>query len=313
MKLLRSYRIFFLSIGIAFLMWFYVKLTSTFTHTIDIPFQVINVKPGFGIVSDLPETIPVIFEADGKTLLGIKFFYDVRYQLDLAQFKDNPVIYPANFVQNIKMPAKTNVKILEIAYHDTVEIRSEHLVTKKVPIVPAVDVSCAPGYIWVGGFRLHPDSVVVECPASLAELLTEIKATAKPVYNLTEDRTITLEPMPSKNKFIHAETVDRITASLDIQPLGETVMDNLPVRLINVPHDLNAIVQPSTFSIRIRSGVDFLASLPKDSVRGVIDYALEQSLNRVEPQITIHVPRDVSWSQVTPSRFKLVILNESIP
>lgn len=64
MKLLRSYRIFFLSIGIAFLMWFYVKLTSTFTHTIDIPFQVINVKPGFGIVSDLPETIPVVFEAD---------------------------------------------------------------------------------------------------------------------------------------------------------------------------------------------------------------------------------------------------------
>lgn len=312
MKLFTSYRIFFLSLFTAFFLWFYVRLSSTYQQVISVPLQVVNLKEEHAVVSGLPEKIPVLFEADGKTLLGLKYLYDVKYVIDAAQ-KDNFSVIASRYIQNVKIPGTVEAIALSIPFKDTLQIVSEKLIRKQVPVVADIQVDCAPGFVMVGDFHIVPDSVYVRCPISMKDSVPFVTTAKAHLSNLSTDEELLLDLAD-----VHQEAVKikkaKIRVLVDIQPLGETVMENLPIKLINVPDDINAIVQPSTFSIKVRGGVDFLASLRRDSVYAVIDYAMEQRFANTQPRLTIIAPRDISWSQITPSRFNLVKLDaEKLP
>lgn len=312
MKLLTSYRIFFFSVFIAFFLWFYVRLSSTYQQTIPVPLQVVDLKEDYVVVSDMPEKIPVLFEADGRTLLGLKYVYDVKYVIDAAQ-KENFRMVPSKFSENVKLPNMVEAVVLSIPTKDTLYIFSEKLIRKKVPVVPDIKVDCAPGFVMVGGFRTFPDSVDIRCPMSYRDSIHFVSTEKMELDEMSADEEVLLnlaEVRPSNIKIKKVE----IRVQVDIQPLGETVMENLPIKLINVPEDVNVIVQPSTFSVKVRGGVDFLASLRRDSVYAVIDYTMEQRFSSTQPRLVIKAPRDMSWSQITPSRFNLVKLDaEKLP
>lgn len=311
MKLLKSYRTFGFAVFVALFLWLYVKSSSRFQQTIQVPVELINVKEGFGVVSDVPQAVPVLFEADGRTLLALKYIYDIRFKLDLAQVKDDQVIVFGESLKSVSIPDNVPARVVAVSSSDTVIIRYEKMVEKRVPIYPNVTVSCRPGYVMVGPVHVAPESLTVSCPRSVADSVTSLGTAAILVEDLAKDKvmSIPLGVIPtSRLSFVPTD----IEVRIDIQPLGEMVVDNLPVRLINVPDGVNAVVQPSTFSIRLRGGIDFLSTLSRDSILAVIDFSEEERLNRVIPQVDILAPSDVKWSQITPARFNIVRLNDTL-
>ncbi|MBL7959150.1 hypothetical protein JNL27_02820 [bacterium] len=312
MKLFTSYRIFFFSLFIAFFLWFYVRLSSQYQQVISIPLQVVNLKEEHAVVSELPRTIPVLFEANGRTLLGLEYVYDVKYVIDAEQ-KDDFTIITSKYIENVKLPGTVEAIAHAISSRDTLHIISKKWITKRVPVIADIEVSCAPGFVMVGGFRTIPDSVVVRCPITLRDSIHFVSTARMQLTNISADKEVDVELADMIQPNVKIKKTD-IHVLIDIQPLGETVMENLPIKLINVPEDVNVIVQPSTFSIKVRGGVDFLSALRRDSVYAVIDYAMEQRFATTQPRLTIVAPRDMSWSQITPARFNLVRLDaEKLP
>lgn len=303
--MVRHYRTLILAIGIAFFLWFYVKSAATFRMLVDVPVTVTNLPPGFVVVSDLPGTVPVEFEADGKTLLGLQFLWDVRYVLDLGGYQDGTPIVLSDFPKNVKWPEKSSARIVTFPFTDTLRVYSEKEVARRIPVQADVEVRCTPGFVLVGGIRLTPDSISVTGPKSLVESIRFLKTESRSLEDVSEDKSLSLKILRPDTKKLRYE--DRLIAvALDVQPLAERTMDNIPVRLVRVPEPVQAVVQPSTFSLKIRGGVDLLATVTRDSIRGVIDYAEEQRLKRVEALINITVPGDIQWSQLIPSRFRIV-------
>jgi hypothetical protein len=307
MKLLKSYRIFFLSFLIACFLWLYVKLGSRYQKVVSVPLQIVNVKDGYGVVSEVPETISVLFEADGKTLLGLEYVFDVKYTLDLASYKENSKFIPSEHLQGVKLPPKVTAQVLSITSPDTFRIRTEKLITKTIPIRADFSVECASGFVLVGGFRVEPETITVTCPSSFGDSIGFLSTEHADFKNLAKDKIVRTRLASGVNKNIQYRPIE-VSVALDVQRLGEIELENLPVRLVNVPSHLNLVVQPSTFSIKVRGGVDYLATLSRDSIQGVIDYAQEQRLNNPQPRLTILAPRDISWNQISPSRFNLVKL-----
>jgi YbbR domain-containing protein len=303
----RHYRTLVLAVAIAFFLWFYVKSAATFRMVVDVPVAVTNLPHGYVLVSDLPGTIPVEFEADGKTLLGLQYLWDVRYVLDLADYRDGTPIVLSDFPGNVKWPEKSSARIASFPATDTLRIYSEQQITRRVPVQADVMVRCKPGFVLVGGIRLTPDSIAVVGPKSLVESIRFLKTESRAFEGIAEDQFLSLKILrPDSKKLTYEDRL--IDVALDIQPLAERTMDNIPVRLVQVPDPVQAVVQPSTFSVKIRGGVDLLATVTRDSIQGVINYAEEQRLKRVEALLTVTVPADVQWSQLIPSRFKIVHL-----
>jgi hypothetical protein len=310
MKLLKSYRIFFVSVVVAFILWFYVKSSDRFQHIIPVPLQLTNVREGFVVVSDLPEKVPVLFESDGRTLIGLRYFLDVRYVLDASVIKEGQEIVLSEHAGAVRLPSNTQAVVVSVPSKDTIALRYERLLRRRIPIRPLVRVACEAGYVMVGDFRLHPDSLDVELPESYADSVPFVPTAEEHIEGLNKDQTLSLSLGLKPSRRIRFREVE-VEVFVDIQPLGETVMENLSIQLVHVPPNVSVAVQPSTFSLRLRGGIDFLASLSRDSVRGVIDYDLEQRLNRAQPVLQILVPRDVTWTQLSPNRFNLIHLDDT--
>ncbi|MBL7994412.1 hypothetical protein JNM05_03485 [bacterium] len=287
-------------------------MSSTYQRVISIPLQVVNLQEEHAVVSELPAKIPVLFEGSGRTLLGLEYVYDVKYVIDAEQ-KDDFTIITSKYIENVKLPGTVEAIAHAIPSRDTLHIISKKWITKQIPVIADIEVSCAPGFVMVGGFRTIPDSVDVHCPVTLRDSILFATTTKMQLTNVSADKEVDVELADMLRPNVQIKKTD-VHVLIDIQPLGETVMENLPIKLINVPEDVNVIVQPSTFSIKVRGGVDFLSSLRRDSVYAVIDYSMEQRFGNTQPRLTIIAPRDMSWSQIAPSRFNLVRLDaEKLP
>ncbi len=307
MRLLKSHRIFFLSLCIAIFLWLYVRLGATYQMEIHVPFQVTNIKDGYGVVSDIPEAVDILFEGDGKSLLGMRFLNPPRFVLDMAQHKDKSRFILSEHLHEIVYPSKVPVHAIAVQWPDSVIVRMDRMIARRVPVVADVQITCEAGFILVGGMQLMPDSVTVTMPWSYRDSAVVIGTASHRWENLNSDvRTeLRLTAHPDKRINVLQSTT---SIFLDVQPLGEIVLENLPVRLINVPPFTTVAVQPSTFSVRVRGGVDYLSTLPKESVVGEIDY--QKEYNSVQPRLDIRVPSDLTWTQVTPSRFNLVRIED---
>ncbi len=304
---MRSPRIFIVSIVFALTLWFYVRLGARVQQILEIPIEVINVREGWGITSDVPSLAKILVESDGKTILGLRYFLESRMVIDLAGNKETSILRVLPKPGDIRIPRNLPVTIVDIQFPDTLELRIEKLVSKKIPIRPDVQVTCETGFVLVGGVFIKPDSIEVRVPKSLTDSIVFLTTETQQFKDLDKDRIFDLKIKMPEKKYVHF--LERnVLSSVDIQPLGEIVLENLPVRLLNAPPKVLIAVQPSTFSIRIRGGVDLLSTLNRDSLRGEIDYAKE--FNSIQPRLDIYVPRDITWTQVTPARFSLIRLDE---
>lgn len=309
MIIIQNKKILVLSLVIAFVLWYYIKLGNVTRQEVSLPLRITGLPKTMMIVSEIPGFVRVLVESDGRTVMALNYFSDAYYQLDVSEYKDFSRLVIAAQTQHIRFPVKLHPNIINIVGPDTIVLLTEMKIKRRVPVRPSVDVKTEPGYILVGGARVSPDSITVTCPASLKDSVQYVLTESVSVNKLIRDETLVTAVLPPRNKLISYPDKE-ISVSLNVQPLGEISMNNLPVRLINVPPNRNIVVQPSTFSIRIRGGVHFLADLPRDSVYGYIDYQLEQKLG-TDPIVTIHAPSDVTWTQITPNRFKLVELDDN--
>lgn len=309
MEIFKNKKYFIMALGIAMFLWLYVKLGFTTRQVIGIPLKVINVPEGYVLVSDLPKRIPVQIESEGKNLLAMMYLYDVAYELDFEDYRHDSVFYPGRHPENIHLPSKGTYRILGVNYTDSLILKTEKLVKKKIPIRPNVRITCSSGFVVVGGLKVKPDSVMAVFPESYSDRITHLSTDSAAYSDLNSHKTFFLKVLPSSDHRVHYN-LDEVEVNVNVQPLGEFQMDNLPIKILNLPPNIRAVVQPSTFSIRLRGGVNYLASLPKDSIRGYIDYKKEKTLRRPEPQLIIEVPKDITWSQISPSRFRLVELED---
>lgn len=310
MRFIQNKKILLLSFVIAFILWYYIKLGGVTRQEMLLPIRISGMPKNMMIVGDLPQHLKVLMESDGRTLMALQYFSDIHYEVDLTDYKafSKIIIYPQ--IQHIHTPVKWNPKIMDILEPDSLVIIAEEKIKKRVPIRPDIRVNPEPGFVLVGGVHLSPDSIAVTCPASLRDSVNFVPTRNAEIRKINRDYFFSVGLIPPSNRLISYPDKE-IQVSLNVQPLGEISINHVPVRLINAPPNHNLIVQPSTFSIRIRGGVQFLAGLSRDSIYGYIDYENEQKLKRNEPAMIIRIPSDVTWTQITPNRFKVVDLDEN--
>ena len=92
-----------------------------------------------------------------------------------------------------------------------------------------------------------------------------------------------------------------------MQSIGERIMSEVPVKILNIPDNIRAFANPSTVSLTVTGGVQFIASLEPSDIYVSLDYNefREGDLSR-EP--VVKVPDDVlDWRDLSPKAIELTI------
>lgn len=304
---LENYRIKIIVITIATVFWFAVVTENIYEYDMDVPITVANVPPGKTVTGNLPQQARVRFEGRGKALFALLFQREARVVIDLTESGASKTVQVQRDQVQIGRWGLPVIAKQILAPHE-LKIQLANLLTKEVAIAPVTDLATTPGYAIVGKIQVAPDSIEISGPEALVRPIREIPTALVQARNLRArfEQEIALQDFPDSSK-IHLSS-RTATVAVDVQKLIEITLPEIPVRVHNAPRHLIVTPLPSTLSLTLEGGEQLLLGLKREDITAIIDFQQVKGLFDNEGYVPIiNVPEGVSYRNVQPSTFKLMM------
>lgn len=288
----------------AILLWFFVKTEENYHYSLQIPLRVANLEANKIIENQLPQEVTVDVWGKGKELVSLIIRKDIFYNLDVASIQRSARIDLA--LNDIKRLRENELDILKIVAPEMVEVKLATLLTKKLPVVPDIEINTLPGYTVVDDVQLFPDSVAIEGLKSEIETLQAIPTKKASFHKVKRDIETTLVLQIPQKKYLRS-LVKEAKLVVDVQKLMEKPLTEIPIAVWNKPPDLKIAVIPSTLSLILEGGSDLLLNVTRNDVAAYLDYEKIRSSKEKYHLAYIETPKGVRYRDVKPKRFSVVV------
>ncbi len=305
-KLLDNYKIHLIILFISTLLWFHVKTEKTYDQIVQVKVIPTNLNPEYIITNQYTQTVNVLIRGKGKSLIGLKNS-TVEVQADLNQEIHFHQIVRLNLKNIIFSTTLLDVQPLEFVDKDTIHFELEAFAYKKVPVHSQISVTTQAGFIQIGDLSLRPVEITVSGPKNKIDGLYSITTQAVSLTNVNRniDGTVSLiNPFPADKVVLSAQNVEY---SVEIQPLGERLIENIPIQILNKPAGSKIAVEPATLSLKIIGGMSTLKLVKKEAILAYIDYQRYRRNGEELLPATIKTPDNITFSEVYPQKFRLII------
>jgi YbbR domain-containing protein len=291
-----------LSIGFAVLLWMIVSGEETVERGLRVPLELQQSPSGIELTGEVPTTVEVRVRG-GSGVLSRMSAADVVAVLDLRNARAGRRLFPLT-PEQVRVPFGVEVVLVTPS---AVAMAFETTLTRKVPVVPAVDGRPAPGYV-VGPMTADPASVEVIGPESAVKRATE--ALTEPVSvtgardHVRESVTVgMLDPaLRLKNPKPATVTVQILPAPL------ERRFGSRPVHLLNVAPMLEAAASPTVVDVMLRGSRDALNHVDPDEVVASIDLSgLGSGEYMLTARARVDNSQDVGVVRIEPPTVKVRI------
>ena len=311
MDIKRTIRQFFLqhtrvkifSLLSSFFLWFYITLGNQFEDVLNVDLVVINQPANKILIHPIPKSVPVLCRGSGSTLLGQILTHDMYIQIDLSEHRSNTEL-PLKINMIRHHDTELNLTPVRIEYDEPVKISYDDLMVKEVPVVSDIQFKPKQGYTQVGDVILSPDSVQITGPKTEVSQYKNVPTKSKLYYVLRPIEGMI--DLVDSTSALTTLSVHRVQFYADIQGIGERLFTEVPVKVINAPPGIKVSSVPSMLSLRLHGGVEVLKAVTKNDIQVTIDYRRRQQYGRRIPAM-IHVPPNVSFTDVKPKQFELLI------
>ena len=303
------------SFVIAFIFWFFIKSEDIYSVTTSIPLVARNLQEQKTYKEEVPESIIVTLKGSGRAFIWLRFFdnfyEDYKAVIDLSSIADEYNFeldqYYKNNPEKIVLPASLDLEFVEVISPRNVQIKLQRYLVKKVPIESQIISSTEPGYIALEEI-FTPDSISIGGPEEAVNAIEFVQTEKDTLLNLissVENAWSILNP----NKIVSYDP-KKVTGFINVQPISETIVTGIPVKLINKPNDVNVFVNPATVALTIVGGLDQIANILPTDIEVVIDFSLWNS----EKQFylpKINLPEYlIEWKDLSPSNLEILVIKE---
>ncbi len=289
----------------AALFWFAVATENDYSYDVDAPIFLTNLPAHKIIVSEVPATAKVRFAGKGKALLALLFYRNLFIELDLSHLRHAAEIELSPTMVQLGRRG-IPVTATQVLSPHTVFVKLGSLKEKVVPIKPAVEIQTPPGYTLVGEARIEPDSMVISGPEEFVKSLRAVRTVPREFHNVRQGfaEEIALQAFPDSMKIEMPFKSARL--SVDVQKLIELNLQEIPVRVRNVPAHLKVTAVPSTVALTVEGGERVLMRLQREDISAYIDYA-HLPAGIAGHALAIETPPGVRHRNVRPGLFKLMM------
>jgi YbbR domain-containing protein len=267
-----------LSVAIAVMLWMAVSGEETVERGLRVPLELQQLPGGVELTGDVPTTVDVRVRG-GSGVLSRVGAGDVVAELDLRSARPGRRVFSLTQDQ-IRVPF--GVDVVQIA-PSAIAIVFEAAASRRVPVVPAVDGSPAPGFV-VGPAQAEPATVEVIGPESAVSRVTE--AVTEPV-SVTNARvgvreTVTLGVLDPSLRLKHARSAV-VTVAIVPAPMERTLR-HVPVHLRHLSPGLTAQASPTNADVTLRGSREAMSRVDSDAVTAYVDLS---GLGAGEYQLTV--------------------------
>jgi len=303
-KWLQNPKVKLYSFLIALLLWFYIVTQNPYNHIVDVELRLINQPAGWILSRAIPDKIDIEFQGSGQDImdLGLR---ELHIDLDLEQTRKD-ITFPIS-IDDIKgMSKESSVEAVKVIEPTSVRVLLDRFAEKVIPIRSRILFDPLDGYTQVGNVELNPDSITIGGPSSFVNAIHEVYTDSVKYENvLKEIKGKVALARPEIETITYSQ--ETIQFRLDVQRIGETVIADIPVQVINVPRNQKVTVVPSTLSLTLQGGVKILSRLKKEDIDVTIDFLRHRRTRGKKVPASIHVPPGITPSITKPIVFELFV------
>lgn len=310
------------AVGLAVILWFISISNSYFEAEVELPIEIRNIREGKALGEETPRTAILRFRGTARALIKLYVllpFTSPKLVLDLERVQRRHVFYLDEYLgdnpQRISIPIlgiKENLTFVEVVRPDSVLIILGDYVEKRVPVRSQVTIQPAAGFTQVGALVITPSKVLVK---GVDEEVSRVQA-IRTMRDSYRDVTAPLEILvgllhPNPGKVLDVEPVN-VNIKVDVQMISERRLEEVPVKVINVPRNLAVYVSPSTVALTLVGGVDHLAALDSTAVEVFIDYLAQWSPTNlfIEPQVRLD-SNLIEFRDLVPRQLEIISTRQS--
>lgn len=311
------------AVGLAIILWVVSISDISYTADLEFPLEIRNLREGKALSEETPRTAVLRFRSSARTLIKLyvlRPFYASKLVLDLERVQRRHVFYLDEYLgdnpQRIVIPIagiKNTLTFVEVIRPDSVRVILGDYVEKRVPVSPQVTIKPAPGYIQVGDIIVTPDQVLVKGVDEEVRKVEAVRSMRQSYQDVTEPLEFLVGLLhPNPGKVLDVEPVN-VSISVSVQMISERRLDEVPVRIINVPSNLAVYVSPSTVSLTLVGGVDHLATLDSSAVEVFVDYEAQWSPTNlfIEPHVRLG-PNLIEYRDLVPKQLEIISTRQSL-
>ena len=304
------------SFVIAFIFWFFIKSEDTYSVTTSIPLVARNLQEQKTYKEEVPESIIVSLKGSGRAFIWLRFFdnfyEDYKAVIDLSSIADEYNFeldqYYKNNPEKIVLPTSLDLEFVEVISPRNIKINLDQYLVKKVPIMSEIMVTTSAGYIQVGEV-FSPDSISIGGPQEIVDTIDFVKTQKDTLVDLVSsvesefliinpDRVVDFDPK-------------KVKGFINIQPLSETIVTGIPVKLINKPNDINVFVNPATVSLTIVGGLDQIAKIGSTDIEVLINFEKSWSPDKQFYSPEVKIPDSIlEWKDLSPNNLEILVIKE---
>lgn len=298
----KNLHIVIISFLFSIILWVSISLSTDYYTTFEIPLKLTNFPSGYSTGSPLPGRVSIKIKGVGWKLIAINLTSESDYTVPVGKETGRRTINLYNYqVENQWL--SSDAEVINIS-PDTLSFYVEKIASKRIKIIPNLNLGFKNGYGLATNIKIQPDSTLVSGPASYVHDL-EIIPTQLFKFNNLNDKTIERVPLKSisgmtyKNNFIYV--------TLDVQKIVDKNIDNLPVKVIDVPRDRDVVLLPNRINVAIRGGIDILGRIDTTQLKAYVNYkdVVLDTLGSVKPHIKM--PENTSLLYIKPERLRYII------
>ena len=306
--------------GLAIFLWLFVVSNNYYSTIINIPIEVRSLNERKkAYKKEIPQIAKVRFKGKGrsiiKSLILKDFVKDFKLVIDLDRISEEYNFflndYYNRYPQKVSIPSTFELQYVEVIYPDSIHISLDEYMVKNVPVKSNIVINPSPGYIKIGKPILDSSLVTIAGAKNAVQSIEYIYTTNDTFNNIDMPINAQVSLETINNTLIEYSFL-KLSYFQDIQPISERIISGVPVTIKNNLKGLVVRKNPSTVSLTIVGGLDYISEIQPTDISVTIDFTYQWSpkLQFYEPRVV--VPDEIlSWKDLTPRNIELAVAKES--
>ncbi len=291
-------------------MWLLINLSKKYTTKITYSIIFLDI-PQDKILQEKPvEEIEILVKGNGFKLFVTNFLNNkIVFSLDRLKKKNKTDFYLLTSEQNKELQQKltSGLELIKII-QDTIHFKLRTLTTKKVPIVPDLDLTYKLGYA-AENITLEPDSIMISGSELQLNEIEKLKTKNEYFQEISKSFEVDLPIAELKNDESIKKSHEQVKVKIQIDKFTEGNFE-IPIEIINTPDNLKLNIFPKKVKVTYKVGLKNYDKITGDLFEVICDYKKikEDNPNYLIPELK-KVPELISSVRISPQRIDFLIQN----
>ena len=294
--------IFIAAILFSFILWGSISLSDFYYTDIDLKLVLTEFPYGYTSGSKIPDNISLRVKGRGWRLVSLNIGAESDFRVSVNGDSGQKVIGIASNLTNNRW-ILSELEIIDIA-PDTIVCNIEKIVSRKLPVVPQLNLDFKPGYGLASEIIYSPDSILISGPAGIVRNMEQIRTQEIELTSL-DSKIQKIALLPALRGFTYSS--QSVMVSLDIQRIIDRQIDDIEVEVLGVPLDKEVLLFPNKIECSVRGGIEVLGRLSRENFKSYVYYkdVVLDTLGSILPQI--ESPPNTTVLFTKPEQLRYVI------